>query len=97
MKEVIEGPDGSTLYDNSVVFISSDISDGNRHNSDNKPVIVGGRGGGFLNTGQHVAYPSGRGTPREKVSNLLVTTLAAAGVQSALGDSDKPLLTELVT
>jgi hypothetical protein len=94
MKEV---PDGdSNLLANSVVFLSSEISDGDFHNSDDKPILVGGSGGGFLKGGEHIAYESSFQGPNEKVSNLLVTLLAAVGVASPLGDSDKDLLPEVV-
>lgn len=97
MSQIVEGPDNSSnmLY-NSTIFISSDISDGDRHNSDDKPIIIGGRGGGFLKGGEHIAYPNDFRSVKEKQSNLLVTLLAAAGVASSLGDSDKEFLPELV-
>lgn len=97
MRSIPEGPDeSSNMLENSVVYCCSDISDGDFHNADDKPVIVAGRGGGFLSSGRHIAYPRGFNVQKEKMSNLLVTTLAAAGVESGLGDSDKPLLEEMV-
>jgi hypothetical protein len=97
MKQIPDGADGSSnMLANSVIVISSDISDGDFHNNDDKPVIVGGTGGGFLRAGEHIEYPGGFGADHEKFSNLLVTSLAAAGVQSSLGDSDKSLLEEIV-
>jgi hypothetical protein len=97
MNEVVDGSDGSTLLYNSAVFLSSDISDGNRHNHDDMPIILAGHGGGALAAGQHVAYPSGsRNDPKQKVANLLVTMLSAAGVSGTLGDSDG-MLPDLLT
>ncbi len=97
LKEIPDGIDGgSNVLFNSIIFISSDISDGDRHNSDDKPIVVAGRGGGFLKGGEHIAYPGGFGKMHEKQSNLLVTLLAAAGVATTLGDSDKELLPEVV-
>ena len=97
LKQIPDGADGSSniLY-NSTIFISSDIADGDRHNSDDRPIIVAGRGGGFLKGGEHIAYPGGFGTTKEKQSNLMVTLLAAAGISASLGDSDKTLLPEVV-
>ncbi len=50
-------PEGDgTLLDNTVVLWSSEISDGNRHNHDNLPVLLAGGAGGQLDTGRHVRY-----------------------------------------
>jgi hypothetical protein len=90
MKAVTEGADGSSnmLY-NSTIFFSSDISDGNRHNHDDLPVILAGHGGGALKPGRHVSFPNNM---RQKVSNLLVTMLGTVGVANpAIGDSTGPL------
>ena len=91
----------SVLY-NSAIFWSSDVSDGDMHNHDDKPILLAGHGGGALHPGQHVMYPGGTinkpapaGQPREKVANLLVTMAAAAGVPNPqLGDSTH-VLTEV--
>ena len=84
--------EGQTLLYNSAVFCSSDISDGNRHNHDDMPIVLGGHGGGSLHPGQHVMYPAAKGMPKQKVSNLLVTMLEGAGITGAkLGDSTGPL------
>jgi hypothetical protein len=48
--------DGRTVLDNTLVFYSSDISDGDAHNHDDMPVILAGGGGGFT-LGRHVEYP----------------------------------------
>lgn len=84
MKGVQDGA-GSTLLDNAAVFLSSDISDGDRHNHDEMPVILAGHGGGLLKPGRHIAYDKAKKT---KLSNLLVTMLSTVGVDSAVGDSD---------
>jgi hypothetical protein len=88
MKAVSEG-DGSNMLFNSTIFLSSDISDGDRHNHDDLPVILGGHGGGFFTPGKHVAYPKASHTT---TSDLLVTMLATVGIKDAtLGDSTGPL------
>jgi hypothetical protein len=92
LKAVPDGEGQNLLY-NSAVFLSSDISDGNRHNHDDLPVILAGNAGGKLHPGQHLAFPTGRNVVKEKLSNLLVTMLGAAGVADAtLGDSTGPLV-----
>jgi hypothetical protein len=90
MKSVTEGADGSSnLLYNSTIFFSSDISDGNRHNHDDMPIILAGHGGGALQPGRHVAFPTNM---KQKVGNLLVTMLGTVGVTNAtVGDSTGPL------
>lgn len=91
LKETPDGVDQNLLY-NAAVFCSSDISDGNRHNHDDMPVILGGHGGGAFTPGRHVDYPRGPDVEDERVANLLVTMLEAAGVEGAVvGDSTGPL------
>jgi len=48
--------DGRTVLDNTTVFVSSDISDGDAHNHDDMPVLLAGGGAGF-SMGRHVEYP----------------------------------------
>jgi hypothetical protein len=87
MKAVSEGT--SNMLYNSTIFFSSDISDGNRHNHDDLPVILAGHGGGTLKPGQHLVFPNNM---RQKISNLLVTMLGTVGVANAtVGDSTGPL------
>ena len=48
-------PEGSgTLLDNTAVVLGSEVQDPNPHNYVDVPVIIGGRGGGFISTGRHV-------------------------------------------
>lgn len=49
--------DGQSILANSLVLISSDLSDGNAHNHDNYPMLVAGQLGGLVTTDRHVAYP----------------------------------------
>ena len=74
MKEVVE-PDGSTLLDNSVLFFSSEISDGDRHNHTDMPIVLAGGAGGYFDTGRHVVYESER-----TVADLFISMLASVGV-----------------
>jgi hypothetical protein len=96
LKTLPDVTEGQSVLFNSAIFVSSDISDGNRHNHDDMPIVLGGNGGGKLKPGSHVSYtPKARTDPKQKVSNLLVTMLEAAGVTGAqFGDSTGPL-TEL--
>jgi hypothetical protein len=72
-----------TLLDNSMILYGSGNGDGNRHNHDNLPVLLAGKGGGTLSTGRHVVYP--RDTP---ITNLYLSMLDRMGVQvDSFGDS----------
>ena len=78
----IEEPNG-TLLDNSFVVFGGGISDGNRHNHDDLPCLLAGRGGGALDVGRHIVYPDY--TP---MTNLFVSMLDRAGVRTDnFGDS----------
>ena len=52
LKNVSEG--SGTLLDNTVAVLSSEVCDPNPHNYVDVPVIIGGRGGGFISSGRHV-------------------------------------------
>ena len=68
-----------TLLDNSCVFFSSEIEDGNSHAHTNLPVLLGG---GVLPTGQHFQVPD-----KTPLANLFIALLNAMGVPtSTFGD-----------
>jgi hypothetical protein len=52
----IDDGDGATALDNTVVFCSSEIEDGDSHSHNNLPVVVVGGGGGSIVTGTHRRY-----------------------------------------
>ena len=72
MKSIPEG-DGS-LLDHCMIVYGSGISDGNRHNNENLPIVLAGRGGGWIRPGRHIQYSGD--TP---LNNLFVTMLNQAG------------------
>ena len=63
-----------TVLDNSMVLYGSGLRDGNSHSPHNLPILLGGRGGGRIASGQHLEY--GRDTP---LANLYVAMLQAFG------------------
>ncbi len=85
LKTTPEGED--SLLDHCMVVYGAAISDGNRHNHNDLPVILAGRGGGTLRTGRHVRYAND--TP---MANLYLSMLErmAAPVER-LGDSSGQL------
>jgi hypothetical protein len=48
--------DGRTVLDNTLVFFSSDISDGDAHNHDDMPVLLAGGAAGFT-MNRHLSFP----------------------------------------
>ncbi|MBL9190021.1 MAG: DUF1552 domain-containing protein [Opitutaceae bacterium] len=72
MAAIREG-DG-TLLDNSIMMWGSGLEDGNKHQRENLPFIVAGRGGGSINTGRFLTNVRGN------QGDLLTTLLGCAGV-----------------
>ena len=53
-------PDGDgKLIDNVMVVYGSGISDGDRHNHDDLPILLAGHGGGAIQSGRHIQYENG--------------------------------------
>jgi hypothetical protein len=65
----------SNVLENSIILLGNELRDGDKHSPHNLPLIVGGRAGGRLATGQHLEYE--RDTP---LANLYVSLLNAFGV-----------------
>lgn len=81
-------PDGhGSLLDNSLVVYGSGIGWGNKHNWDNVPILLAGKGGGAVSGGRHVRYS--KGTP---LANLYLSLLEQVGAkQTRIADSTGPL------
>jgi hypothetical protein len=81
LKAVREG--NGTLLDNCMIVYGSGISDGDRHNHDDLPILLAGKGGGTVKTGRHLRYH--RDTP---LMNLYLSMLDRMGVEvPSFGDS----------
>lgn len=84
--QAIQEGDG-TLLDNCMILFGSSMSDGNRHDPDNLPILLGGRGGRTLNSGRHLAADG-----QVPLCNLYHAMLDRMGVEvEAFGDSTGPL------
>jgi hypothetical protein len=87
MKSIKEA-DG-TLLDNTLVVYGGGISDGDRHNHDDLPILVAG-GKGIVRAGRHIKYPNG--TP---MTNLFMTAFDRMGMPTekigSIGDSNGKL------
>jgi hypothetical protein len=72
-----------TVLDNTMLVYGCAISDGNRHNHEDLPVLLAGGGAGTLKTGRHLRYA--RNTP---MANLYLSLLDRTGLKvERFGDS----------
>ena len=81
LKSIREG--NGTLLDNCLIAYGCGLGDGNRHDHQDLPILLAGKGGGTIRSGRHIKYPS-----RTPVTNLWLAMLDRAGAPTArLGDS----------
>jgi hypothetical protein len=70
-------PEGEgTVLDNSMILFGAGLRDGDAHSPHNLPLVVGGRGGGRVASGQHLVYEKDTA-----LSNLYLCMLDAFGTQ----------------
>jgi hypothetical protein len=82
----VEEADG-TLLDHCMMVYGSGISDGDRHNHDDLPIVFVGKAGGKIRKGGHWRYP--KNTP---LCNLYLWMLQQSGVETdRFGDSKEPI------
>lgn len=75
---------GGKLLDNCMIIYGSGISDGDRHNHDDLPIIMAGKAGGKIKKAAHWKFP--KDTP---LCNLYLWMLNQAGVKAdSFGDSN---------
>jgi hypothetical protein len=72
LKSMKEGD--STVLDNSMILFGSALSDGQRHDPHKLPLVLGGRGGGRIDSGQHLVYAED-----SPLANLYVSMLDVFG------------------
>jgi len=75
LKSVREGD--ATLLDRSMIVYGGCIGDGNRHDHNNLPILLAGRGGGTLQPGSHRKYE-----PKTPLNNLFASLLDRMGAKS---------------
>ncbi len=85
----IREPEG-TLLDNSMIVYGAGISDGNRHNHDNLPILLAGGGAGTIKQqGQHLKF-----APDTPLNDLFLSMMDRMGVHAeTIGDSTGRLTT----
>jgi hypothetical protein len=85
LRDMKEGE--QSILDNSMVLFGSGLRDGDRHDPHNLPILLGGRAGGRIATGQHLSYG-----PDSPLANLYVSMLDAFGTPvERFADSTGPL------
>ena len=85
LRDIKEGD--SNVLENSMILFGSALSDGDRHDPHKLPLVLGGRGGRRIASGQHLVY-----TEDTPLANLYVSMLDAFGTPvQQFGDSTGPL------
>jgi Protein of unknown function (DUF1552) len=80
LKSISEG--AGSLLDSAMIVYGSGISDGDRHNHDDLPILMAGKGGGTIKTGRHLKVKP------QPLNNLYLAMLDRVGVSlDSLGDS----------
>lgn len=84
LKRLKETDDGQgSLLDNCAIVYGSGLSDANRHNHHDLPIVVAGKAGGTIRTGRHLASDS-----EVPMNNLFMSLLDRVGAQvESIGDS----------
>jgi hypothetical protein len=81
LKSIPEGE--GNLLDNSMIVYGSGLSDGNRHNHHDLPVLLAGKAGGTIRTGRHMQLEG-----EVPLNNLFLSMLDRMGAQvESIGDS----------
>ncbi len=89
MKSIDEG--GSSLLDNSMLMLISNLFDGDTHSADQMPILLAGKAGGALAQGRNLDYMD-KGDDNRRACSLYLSMMDRMGVKlDRFGDSDKRL------
>ncbi len=89
LKSIDEG--GQSLLDNSLIMFCSNLFDGDKHQADEMPILLAGRGGGSLQTGRVLDYLD-RGDENRRACSLYLSLMDRMGVSlPRFGDTDRRL------
>ena len=88
-KAIDEG--GQSLLDNSLLLLCSNLFDGDKHEADEMPMILAGRGGGTLETGRVLDYFE-QGDENRRACSFYLSLMNRMGVPlNTFGDASKSL------
>jgi hypothetical protein len=89
LKAIDEG--GQSLLDSSLLLCCSNLFDGDRHEADEMPMLLAGRGGGSLKTGRVLNFRD-RPDGQRRACSLYLALMDRMGVElPRFGDSDRRL------
>ena len=89
LKKIDEG--GQSLLDSSLLLCCSNLFDGDKHEADEMPMLLAGRGGGSLETGRVLDYLT-HGDENRRACSLYLSVMDRMGVHlDQFGDADRRL------
>ena len=89
MKAIDEG--GTSLLDNSMLMMASNLYDGDKHGADQMPIVMAGKAGGAMKTGRVIDY-NAKGNDNRRACSMYLSMMDRMGVKlDRFGDSDKRL------
>lgn len=89
LKAIDEG--GTSLLDNSMLMLASNLYDGDKHGADQMPIVLAGKAGGAMKTGRVLDY-SKKENPDRRACSMYLSMMDRMGVKmDRFGDADKPL------
>lgn len=88
LQRLADMPEGnSNVLDNSMILFASALADGQKHDPHRLPILLGGRGGGRVDSGRHLVYAEDH-----PLADLYVSMLDAFGAPAErFADSTGPL------
>jgi hypothetical protein len=90
LKSIDEG--GSSILDNSMLLYMSNLFDGDLHGADQLPILLAGKGGGTIKTGQVLDYKD-RNEDQKRACSLYLSMMDRMGVKlQKFGDTDQRLV-----
>lgn len=89
LKGIDEG--GQSLLDNSMLLFCSNLLDGDRHQADQMPMLLAGRGGGTLKSGRILDYRD-KGDENRRACSLYLSLMDRMGINlPQFGDTNRRL------
>jgi len=89
LKKIDEG--GTSLLDNSMLMLASNLFDGDAHGADQMPILVAGKGGGAIKPGRIIDCLDKGNDNRRACSMYLSMMDVMGGKLDRFGDTDKRL------
>lgn len=88
--DAMDDGDGATVLDNSLLYFSSEVADGNSHANLDLPILLAGRAGSDIRPGRHIRYRGAR------LADLYISMLSHLGVSvDTFGDDGTGFIGQL--